>query len=172
VISNSRGIRGRAAWLFLTLAGWPAPAVAQQKLPPGQGRKIVETVCSTCHGLEIVTSKSYSRERWSKVVEEMIAQGASLSKAEAAKVVEYLSRNFGEKDHAKELYEEVCSYCHELDRITRQALTREEWRGLIKGMVDEGAPVTNEEFSMIVDYLAKHFGPRVAEQPAREEPAR
>jgi cytochrome c5 len=172
VISNSRGIRSRAAWLFLALAGWPAPAGAQQKLPPGDGRKIVETVCSTCHGLEIVTSKSYSRERWSKVVEEMIAQGASLSKTETAKVVEYLSRNFGEKDHAKELYEEVCSYCHELDRITRQALTREQWSGLIKGMVDEGAPVTNEEFSMIVDYLAEHFGPRAAEQPAREEPAR
>jgi cytochrome c5 len=176
VTSNSRGTRGRAAWLFLTLAGWAAPPGAQQKLPPGEGRKIVATVCSTCHGLEIVTSKSYSHERWSKVVEEMIAQGAPLSKGETAKVVEYLSRNFGEKDHAKELYEkalyeEICSYCHELDRVTRQALTREEWSGLIKGMVDEGAPVTNEEFSMIVDYLAEHFGPRGAEQPAREESA-
>ncbi len=172
MISNSLGIRGRAAWLFLTLAGWPASAGAQQKLPPGTARKIVETVCSTCHGLEIVTSKSYSRERWSKVVEEMIAQGAPLNKTEAAKVVEYLSRNFGEKDRAKELsekalYEEICSYCHELDRITRQALTREEWRGLIKGMVDEGAPVTDEEFSMIVDYLAEHFGPRGAGEAAQ-----
>jgi cytochrome c5 len=167
VISNSRGIRGCAAWLLLALAGWAAPAGAQQKLPPGEGRKIVETVCSTCHGLEIVTSKSYSRDRWSKVVEEMIAQGAPLSKTEAAKVVEYLTRNFGEKDHAQELYEEICSYCHELERVTRQALTKEEWRGLIKGMVDEGAPVTNEEFSMIVDYLAKHFGPRQVGEAAR-----
>jgi cytochrome c5 len=149
----------RAVWLLLALPGWLVPAGAEEKLPPGEGRKIVETVCATCHGLEIVTSKTYSRERWSKVVEEMIAQGAPLRKAEAAKVIDYLSRNFGEKDHAKELYEEVCSYCHELERITRQALTREEWRGLIKGMVDEGPPVTDEEFAMIVDYLAKHFGP-------------
>jgi cytochrome c5 len=150
---------GRAAWLFLALAPWPAAAGAEEKLPPGEGRKIVEAVCGTCHGLEIVTSKNYSRERWSKVIEEMIAQGAPLRKAEAAKVVDYLSRNFGENDHAKELYEEICSYCHELERVTRQALTKEEWRGLIKGMVDEGAPVTDEEFSMIVDYLAKHYGP-------------
>jgi cytochrome c5 len=146
--------------LFLALAGWLVPAEAEEKLPPGDGRKIVETVCATCHGLEIVTSKSYSRERWSQVVEEMIAQGAPLRKAEVAKVIEYLSRNFGEKDHARELYEEVCSYCHELERITRQALTKEEWSGLIKGMVDEGAPVTDEEFAMIVDYLAEHFGPK------------
>jgi cytochrome c5 len=148
--------------LLLALAGLAPTAGAEEKLPPGEGRKIVETVCGTCHGLEIVTSKSYSRERWSKVVEEMIAQGAPLRKAEAAKVIEYLTRNFGEKEHAKELYEEVCTYCHELERITRQALTKEEWRGLIKGMVDEGPPVTDEEFAMIVDYLAEHFGPKEA----------
>jgi polyhydroxyalkanoate synthesis regulator phasin len=106
-----------------------------------------------------VTSKSYSKERWRSVVEAMISEGASLTKAEAAQVVEYLARNFGEKDRAKELYVEICSYCHELERVTRQGLTREEWQDLIKGMVDEGAPVTSEEFSMIVEYLAEHFGP-------------
>jgi mono/diheme cytochrome c family protein len=157
----------RAGWLLLAVVGWQAPAGAEEKLPPGDGRKIVETVCATCHGLEIVTSKSYSRERWSKVVEEMVAQGAPLRKAEAAKVIDYLSRNFGEKDHGKELYEEVCSYCHELERVSRQSLTKEEWRGLIKGMVDEGAPVTDEEFGMIVDYLAKHFGPKGLREAAR-----
>jgi hypothetical protein len=26
-------------------------------------------------------------------------------------------------------------------------------------MVSEGAPVTDEEFSLILDYLAKNFGP-------------
>jgi cytochrome c5 len=157
------GSRAVLLLVGLLLAGWPPPAGAEEKLPPGDGRKIVKTVCATCHGLEIVTSKSYSRERWSKVVEEMIAQGAPLRKAEAAKVIEYLSRNFGAKDHAKELYEEVCSYCHELERITRQALTKEEWGGLIKGMVDEGPPLTDEEFAMIVDYLAEHFGPKGAQ---------
>ncbi|HLI83655.1 MAG TPA: DUF1924 domain-containing protein [Bryobacteraceae bacterium] len=154
----------RAACLLLALAGLPVAAGAEENLPPGEGRKLVETVCATCHGLEIVTSKNYTRERWSKVVEEMIAQGAPLRKTDSAKVVDYLSRNFGEKGptkelHEKALYEEICSYCHELERVARQALTKDEWRGLIKGMVDEGAPVTDEEFSMIVDYLATHFGP-------------
>ena len=145
------------ALLLAALAS--AEAVAADKLPPGQGKRIVETVCSSCHATDVVTSKSYSKERWRSVVEAMISEGASLTKAEAAQVVEYLARNFGEKDRAKELYVEICSYCHELERVTRQGLTREEWRDLIKGMVDEGAPVTSEEFSMIVDYLAAHFGP-------------
>jgi hypothetical protein len=54
-----------------------------------------------------------------------------------------------------------------LARTARQALTREQWQGLIRGMVDEGAPVTNEEFSMIVDYLAEHFGPKPEREGSR-----
>ncbi len=61
-------------------------------------------------------------------------------------------------DRARRLFEDVCSYCHELERVARQHLTAEEWRGFIKGMIDEGPPVTDEEFNMIVDYLAKNFG--------------
>jgi cytochrome c5 len=164
------------AWLALVGCISLQPAAEAQekspKLPPGDGRKIVETTCVSCHGLEIVTSKSYSRERWQSVVEEMIAQGAPLSKAEAARVVTYLSTNFGEKESlrkqaSRELYEEICSYCHELERSARQALTREQWRGLIRGMVDEGAPVTDEEFSMILDYLAEHFGPKPEREASR-----
>jgi cytochrome c5 len=149
----------RGLKLFLVMLATSA-AVAAGKLPPGEGKRIVETICSSCHPTEVVTSKSYSKERWRSVVDAMIDEGAQLTNAEAALVVEYLARNFGEKERAKQLYVEICSYCHELERVTRQTLTREEWQGLIKGMVDEGAPVTSEEFSMIVDYLAEHFGPR------------
>ena len=62
------------------------------------------------------------------------------------------------KDHGRELVENVCTYCHNLDRLRDEELSREEWRGLIKGMISEGAPVTDEEFSMILDYLVKHHG--------------
>jgi cytochrome c5 len=161
------------AWFSLAVAAClsaMAAGAAQQKpenLPAGDGRKIVETTCGSCHGLDIVTSKRYSKERWQSVVEEMIAQGAPLTKAEANRVVAYLARHFGEKERAQELYEEICSYCHELGRVARQALTREEWRGLIRGMVDEGAPVTDEEFSMILDYLTEHFGAKPEGEASR-----
>ena len=62
------------------------------------------------------------------------------------------------KDRGRELVEDVCTYCHNLDRLRGQQLSREEWRGLTKGMISEGAPVTDEEFSMILDYLAKNYG--------------
>ncbi len=64
------------------------------------------------------------------------------------------------KDRGRELVEDVCTYCHNLDRLRGKEFSREEWRGLTKGMISEGAPVTDEELSMILDYLAKNYGKR------------
>ncbi|HEX5229750.1 MAG TPA: cytochrome c [Bryobacteraceae bacterium] len=62
------------------------------------------------------------------------------------------------RDRGRELVEDVCTYCHNLDRLQGKELTREEWRGLTKGMISEGAPVTDEEYSAILDYLVKQHG--------------
>jgi mono/diheme cytochrome c family protein len=68
------------------------------------------------------------------------------------------------KAKGRELFEDICSYCHSLHKVDGKELSKKEWRGLIKGMVSEGAPVTDEEFSMIVDYLAEHYGKRSPEE--------
>jgi hypothetical protein len=62
------------------------------------------------------------------------------------------------RDRGRELVEDVCTYCHNLDRLRGKELSRDEWRGLTKGMISEGAPVTDEEYSMILDYLVKNYG--------------
>ena len=69
------------------------------------------------------------------------------------------------KDRGRELVEDVCTYCHNLDRLHGKELSREEWRGLIKGMISEGPPVTDEEFSTILDYLVKHHGRKPSQEP-------
>ena len=71
------------------------------------------------------------------------------------------------EDRGRKLVTEICSFCHGLAKLKGQAFTRDEWSNVIKGMVDEGAPVTDEEFSLILDYLAKNFGP--AQEPAAQE---
>jgi cytochrome c5 len=142
----------------LTAAALCGAAFAATELPQGPGRKTVERVCATCHELTVVTDKKLDREQWESIVNEMIGFGAKLSKSQASDVVNYLGRNFGKKERGRELVEDVCTYCHGLDKLNGQALSKGEWRDLIKGMISEGAPVTDEEFSMIVDYLAKHFG--------------
>lgn len=80
----------------------------------------------------------------------MLLQVAILSGVLAAQVLN--------KDRGRELVEDVCTYCHNLDRLQGKELSREEWRGLTKGMISEGAPVTDKELSAILDYLVKNHG--------------
>jgi cytochrome c5 len=133
-------------------------AAGQVQLPEGAGKKTVEAACASCHGLDVVVDKKLNREAWQGVVQTMVDRGASLTKDEALDVVGYLAKNYGRKERGRELVEDVCTYCHTLAKLTGQELSKEEWRDLIKGMIFEGAPVTDEEFSVIVDYLAKNFG--------------
>ena len=125
-------------------------------LPEGPGKKKIEAVCTTCHSLEIVTSKKWSREKWQDAVGKM---GVPLSKEETADIVGYLSRHFGSKDRSQQLVEEICSFCHELARLQGHQYTRDQWENLTKVMISEGAPITEEESSLILDYLAKNYGP-------------
>jgi mono/diheme cytochrome c family protein len=68
-------------------------------------------------------------------------------------------------DPGKKLVAEICSFCHGLAKLKGQEFTRDEWNNVIKGMVSEGAPVTDKEFSLILDYLAKNFGPPPEQGP-------
>jgi hypothetical protein len=78
------------------------------------------------------------------------------------------------EERAHQLVADVCTSCHDLARVKVQALSKEEWAGLIKGMVSEGAAVSDEEMDLIVDYLARHFGYRAkgaAHSETAKEPA-
>ena len=72
-----------------------------------------------------------------------------------------------QEERAKQLVLDVCTSCHDLARVKAQALSKEEWAGLIKGMLSEGAPVSDEEMDLIVNYLAQHFGYKSAKGAAR-----
>ena len=78
--------------------GWSTTTVAQSdesKLPEGDGRDIVLTACSQCHGLANVTEDRRTRSGWRDVVEEMAGLGARVNDDDIKKVVDYLTRYFG-----------------------------------------------------------------------------
>jgi hypothetical protein len=64
----------------------------------------------------------------------------------------------------KELVMNVCTKCHELGRITAKKRTKEEWSNTVDKMAKNGAKATDDEFDMIVAYLAKYFGNDGAEK--------
>lgn len=93
-------VSGKAAlWFFATMvAATMAFAAAQEvKLPEGEGRKILESNCTVCHGLDVIVEHNYESSGWQSVVDQMLAEGAELTPEEIPVLVDYLARNFGPK---------------------------------------------------------------------------
>jgi cytochrome c2 len=148
------------------LAG--ASLFAGTPLPEGAAKPLVATACTACHSLDRVTATKRTREEWRTSVAAMIQRGAHLDSEQAASIVGYLSLNFGKKDRARDLFEDSCSSCHSLARISDYALTKAEWFEETKGMISEGTVLTDEELDLLLNYLAKNFGPRPASEPRPE----
>src|SRR6266567_9024547 len=51
----------------------------------------------------------------------------------------------------------VCSACHSPENVAGLAKGREDWGALVGEMAAQGAQGTDEEFNLIVDYLATNF---------------
>jgi len=66
--------------------------------------------------------------------------------------------------NGKQLVENACAGCHELERVSAAGYTEEEWRNNINQMVNVGAPLAKDQMETVVQYLAKSF-------PAKPKPA-
>lgn len=81
--------------------GRAAPA-----LPDGEGKKVVETKCVSCHDAQRTVRFRANRERWEETIHNMrlYAQGSTLAKdltdQEAKVVLDYVATNFGARERA------------------------------------------------------------------------
>src|SRR5436305_2414456 len=60
---------------------------------------------------------------------------------------------------AQQAFQKVCGACHSLETVTSQRRTRPQWQESITSMIARGAKGTEEEFSLILDYLTVTYGP-------------
>jgi virginiamycin B lyase len=73
------------------------PAQGQNALPEGNGKQIVQTACSGCHALDLITRANHSRADWQVVLDQMTADGAPVPKDQIPMVLDYLTKSFPEK---------------------------------------------------------------------------
>jgi competence protein ComEA len=57
----------------------------------------------------------------------------------------------------KDVTVRACGTCHEGRRAASVRLTRDGWAAVIEDMRQRGARVSDEEFSVVLDYLTTHF---------------
>jgi cytochrome c5 len=91
-----------AAMLLWTEAAVPAasPAVAaDDDLPDGPGKRILDASCTSCHGLDLVTQLkgAYTRAQWRAVVVSMVDMGATVAPADVEVLTDYLDEHLGKK---------------------------------------------------------------------------
>lgn len=72
-------------------------AAPSSQLPDGPGRPVVQKMCTGCHGLEWITQRNETEEKWTELVMEMVSRGARGSDEDIGTVVQYLSANFGKQ---------------------------------------------------------------------------
>lgn len=58
----------------------------------------------------------------------------------------------------------ICSACHGLETVTTERHDKAGWQNVVDDMVSRGADGTDAELKLVVDYLAKYFGPKSTDQ--------
>ena len=61
----------------------------------------------------------------------------------------------------KSQFVRICSNCHGLEMATGHRNTKEGWSTVVDDMASRGAQGTDDEFELVVSYLAAHFGPQI-----------
>ena len=148
--------------LLVTAAAGSIAAVASQDSPkPERGEQIMNTACTTCHDLRPIETQALDEDGWKKSVASMIEQGAEVKPDDVPVLVAYLTKQHGPLPDGpgKEIVLNICTQCHDLQRIRRERLSAEGWLEVLDAMLNEGAPLSEKDLPVILRYLARNFGP-------------
>jgi cytochrome c5 len=70
----------------------------------------------------------------------------------------------------KAIATENCQACHKLTNLTKAHKSLDDWKDTVQTMIDRGANVPPDKVDILVQYLAKNFGPKDASAPAPVAP--
>jgi hypothetical protein len=75
----------------VTLVALVAVGSAQNGLPEGPNRALVQVICGSCHDIEMVVVNGRSEASWDVTIDEMTGYGLRLSPADRALILKYLA---------------------------------------------------------------------------------
>jgi cytochrome c5 len=158
------------AWATLALASMAFAAVQDPQLPEGDGKKVLQTACTACHGLDGVVRLHLDKDGWEGLVASMVSNGAQVDTKDFPVLIDYLVKNFGKAAPAgqtassgsndaaaKKILEDNCTSCHDLDLVSSQKLSKDEWQSVVASMVAKGASLADKDAPVLVEYLAKTY---------------
>jgi hypothetical protein len=157
-----------ATILFVSLVDAARPAFArsasarrQETTQRERGEQILDAACLTCHDRRPIDTQALDEAAWTKEVKSMVEKGAKLSADDERPLIEHLVRHHGPLPDGpgKELVLNICTQCHDLDRVRRTRQTPEGWLEVLENMLNEGASLSEKDLPDVLRYLARNFKP-------------
>jgi cytochrome c5 len=148
--------------ITIVLAGALASAVVHgQDKAPERGEQIQNAACTTCHDNRPVDTQALDDAGWTKVVKAEIGKGAKVQADDVPLLIAYLTRYHGPLPDGpgKDVLLNICTQCHDLERVRATRLSAEGWAEILQTMLNEGAPLTDKDFETVLRYLARNFKP-------------
>ena len=136
--------------------GSPAVPAASQD---DKGERIMNQSCGGCHDLRPLQSSARDKDGWNDIVQNMLQKGADVADADIPVLVDYLAEHFGPMPDGpgKEVVLQVCTMCHDLKRVRQGRRSPEEWMETLNSMLNEGAPLSDADYPIVLAYLSKNF---------------
>ena len=124
-----------------------------------KGEQIQNGACISCHDLRPIQTTSLDKDGWTKIVDAMIEKGAKVEDSEKPLLIDYLVAFHGPlpEGAGKRILLNTCTVCHDLQRIKRTQQDREGWEDTLSAMLNEGAMLSDEDFPVLLAYLARNF---------------
>src|SRR5688572_14179122 len=108
-----------AGWIAATLCTAIAAFSAGQPQQMSRGEIIMNNACMSCHEYRPIQMQALDTEGWTKLVNSMVAKGATVKADDLPVLVDYLVQEHGPlPDGAgKIIMLDVCTQCHDLHRV-------------------------------------------------------
>jgi hypothetical protein len=147
--------------LALGIAASRSAAAGQEAPKPEPGEQIVNAACTKCHDLRPIETQALDEAGWSKIVKSKIEQGADVKAEDVPVLVDFLVKRHGPLPDGpgKAILLNICTRCHDLQRVRRERTDAEGWLEILEAMLNEGAPLPEKDLPELLRYLARNFGP-------------
>jgi hypothetical protein len=147
-------------WATATLCSTVVAFSAGQR-DMSKGEIVMNTSCVACHDMRPIQMSAMDLSGWTKLVESMIEKGAQVKKEDIAPLAEYLTEEHGPLPNGagRAILLDVCTRCHDLHRVRETQFSRDEWEDLLVHMIGEGAELSDDDFPVLLSYLARNFRP-------------